>query len=308
MQAAPLTAHAADSYPSQDIYAICAFPAGSGADVLVRYFGDKLQKISKQTVIVENKPGANGNISAQYTARSKPDGYTVYIHAGSSTAANFHLFKRPPLDPRKDLQVVATLNIQPFTIVVPVDSPYKTLADLTEAMKKKGDKANYASSNTSGTVLGQLYEQATGIKAVEIHYRTAADTLNDFKSGTLDFGSVDPVFALSQVNAGRLRMLAVATPERMKALPDVPTMKEQGVDVSLPSWFAAMVAAKTPKAIVDKLNAYFNEIEKMPETAAFLAKFGADTFISTPEEGQELMRKEVDNWAKYVEVAKIPKT
>jgi tripartite-type tricarboxylate transporter receptor subunit TctC len=306
--AAPLSASAADAYPSEDIHAICAFPAGSGADVLVRYFAEKLQKVAGRTVIVENRTGANGNIAARYVARAKPDGYTVYVHAGSSTAANYSLFKKPPIDPRTDLQVAATLNQQPFMVVVPVDSPYKTLGELTEAMKKKGDKANYASSNTSGTVLGQLYENATGVKAVEIHYRTAAESVNDFKSGRLDFGMMDPVFALSQSNAGRIRMLAVATPERMKAVPKVPTMKEQGIDIELPSWFAAMLPAKTPKPIIDKLNAWFNEIEKMPETATFLAKFGGDPFITTPEEGQALMKKAVDDWAKYVEIAKIPKT
>ncbi|HVV93582.1 MAG TPA: tripartite tricarboxylate transporter substrate binding protein [Hyphomicrobiales bacterium] len=307
VQAAPLAARA-DDYPSRDIHVICAFPAGSGADVLVRYFADKLQKEAKRTTIVENRTGANGNISAQYVARSDPDGYTIYIHAGSSTAANYSLFKRPPIDPRKDLQVVATLNKQPFMVVVPAESSYKTLGELTEAMKKKGDKANYASSNTSGTVLGQLYERATGVKAVEIHYRTAADTLNDFKSGVLDYGMMDPVFALSQAKAGRIRMLAVATDERMKAIPDVPTMKEQGVDISLPSWFAAMVPSKTPKPIVTTLNGWFNAIEKMPETAQYLAKFGGDPFITTPEEGQELLSKAVDEWAKYVEIAKLPKS
>jgi len=305
---APFAAHAEDAYPSRDIHVVCAFPAGSGADVLVRFFGDKLQKVTGQTVIVENRTGANGNIAARYVARAKPDGYTIYIHAGSSTAANYSLFKNPPIDPRKDLQVAATLNQQPFMVLVPADSPYKTLGELTEAMKKKGDKANYASSNTSGTVLGQLYAQATGVKAVEIHYRTGADTLNDFKSGRLDYGMMDPVYALSQAKAGRVRMLAVATAERMKAVPEIPTMKEQGIDIELPSWFAAMVPAKTPKAIVDKLNADFNKIEQMPDTVAFLAKFGGDPFITTPAEGQALMKKAVDDWAKYVEIAKIPKT
>jgi tripartite-type tricarboxylate transporter receptor subunit TctC len=218
------------------------------------------------------------------------------------------LFKHPPIDPRKDLQVVSTLNLQPFMVVVPADSPYKTLGELTEAMKKKGEKANYASSNTTGTVLGELYKRATGVKAVEVHYRTAADSLNDFKSGALDYGMMDPVFALSQQRAGRIRMLAVDTPEPMRAVPGVPTMKSLGLDIEMKSWFAAMVPAKTPKAIVDKLNGWFNDIERMPETEKYLAKFGADTFITTPEEGQKLMREGVENWTKYVEIAKIPKT
>ena len=187
----------AQDYPSQDIRFICGFPAGSGADVLVRYFAEKLRPIAGRTVIVENKVGAAGNIAAEFTARAKPDGHTVHVHAGCAVAANQHLFKRRPFDAVKDLQVVATLNQQPFMVMVPANSPYKTLAELTEAMKQKGDKASYAQSNTTGKVMGELYKQATGITAVEVPYRTANDSLNDFASGRLDYGMMDPVFALS---------------------------------------------------------------------------------------------------------------
>src|SRR5688572_5911458 len=132
---APVSAKA-QAYPTQDIHIICAFPAGSGADVLVRYFAEELRKKVNRTVIVENRPGAAGNISAEYVVRAKPDGHIIYIHAGSSTAANYHLFKRPPINPAKDLQVVATLNQQPFMVMVAKDSPYKNLKELTEAMRK----------------------------------------------------------------------------------------------------------------------------------------------------------------------------
>ena len=153
----------AEQYPSQDIHVICAFPAGSGADVLVRYFAEKLRVLAGKPVLVENKVGAAGNIAAEYTARARPDGYTIHIHAGSATAANYWLFKKPPINPSKDLQVVATLNQQPFMVVVDAKSPYKSLPELTEAMKKKGDKATYAESNTTGKVMGELYKNATGV-------------------------------------------------------------------------------------------------------------------------------------------------
>ena len=201
----------AEDYPAREIHVICAFPAGSGADVLVRYFAEKLRVIAGKPVIVENKVGAAGNIAAEYTARAKPDGYTIHIHAGSSTAANFWLFKNPPINPAKDLQVVATLNQQPFMVVVAANSPYKTLGELTEAMKQKGDKASYAESNTTGKVMGELYKIATGVKALDVPYRTANDSLNDFTSGVIDYGMMDPVGAISQSSAGRWRMLAVST-------------------------------------------------------------------------------------------------
>jgi tripartite-type tricarboxylate transporter receptor subunit TctC len=299
---------AAQAYPSQDIRFICAFPAGSGADVIVRYFAEKVRHIANRTIIVENKTGAAGNIAATYTARARPDGYTVYVHAGSSTAANMHLFKKPPVDAAKDLQVVATINKQPFMVMVPANSPYKTLGELTEAMKKKGDKANYAQSNTTGRVMGALYRRSTGVQAVEIAYRTANDSVNDFTSGRIDYGMMDPVFALSQARAGRLRNLAVSTPHRMQAVPELPTMTEAGVPgVEMMGWFAAMVPAGTPKPVVDTLNKWFNEVLATEETRKFLNSYGGDPFISTPEEGQALMRKTVKEWEGYVDAANIEK-
>src|SRR5262245_18628844 len=303
--AAPATVQAQD-YPSQDIRFICGFPAGSGADVLVRYFGEKVRQIANRTVIVENKVGAAGNIAAVYTARSKPDGYTVYVHAASAIAANMHLFKSPPIDAGKDLQIVAGINKQPFMVVVAANSPYQTLADLTEAMKKKGDKASYAQSNTSGKVMGELYKRATGIQAVEVPYRTANDALNDFASGTIDYGTVDPVFALSQARAGRLRMLAVSTSHRMQAVPELPTMTEAGVPgVELLTWFAVMVPSATPRPIVDKINKWFNEVLATEETKKFLNSFGGDPFITTPDDGQALFVQQIKDWEGHVRAAKI---
>jgi len=302
----PRGATAADAYPSQDIHVICAFPAGSGADVLVRYFAEKLRQKAGKSVIVENKTGAAGNISAEYTARSKPDGYTVYIHAGSSTAANYWLFKKPPIDPVKVLQVVATLNQQPFMVTVATNSPYKTLKDLTEAMVKKGEKASYMESNTTGKVMGELYKLATGVKAVDVPYRTANDALNDFASGAIDYGMVDPVFALVQEREGRLRNLAVSTGKRMKAVPNLPTMTEEGVPgIELFGWFAAMVPHATPRPIQEQLNKWFNEIEATDETREYLAKFGGDPWITTIEEGQAQLAKDKDAWQDYVKKAKI---
>jgi len=293
-------------YPAQDIHVICAFPAGSGADVLVRYFAEKLRQKAGKTVLVENKTGAAGNISAEYTARSKPDGYTVYIHAGSSTAANYWLFKKPPIDPSKDLQVVATLNQQPFMVVVAKSAPYQNLKELTTAMKAKGEKASYAQSNTTGKVMGELYKTATGVKAVEVPYRTANDSLNDFASGTIDYGMSDPVFALVQEREGRLRNLAVSTGKRMKAVPNLPTMTEEGVSgIELFGWFAAMVPKATPRPIQEQLNKWFNEIEAMDETREYLAKFGGDPWITTIEEGQAQLVKDQKDWEGYVKAARI---
>ena len=171
----PLAA-TAQQYPSQDIHIICAVPAGSGADVFVRFFAERLRPLSGRNIIVENKIGALGNIAAEYTVRSKPDGHTIHIHSASVVASNYSLLKTPPFNPSVDLRAVAGLLEQPFMVVVPADSPHKTLAELSAAMKAKGDKANYGHSNATGKVMGELYKASTGITALDIPYRIAPDS------------------------------------------------------------------------------------------------------------------------------------
>ena len=296
---------AAQNYPSQDIRLICAFPAGGGADVLVRHFAEKLRPIAGRTVIVENKAGAGGNIATEYVARAKPDGYTIYVHAGSAVAANQSLFKKPPVDVVRDIRVVATINRQPFMLVVDAKSPYKTVAELTEAMKKKGDRASYAHAAPTGRIMGELYRNAYGLKAVDISYRSAPDSLNEMLSGKLDFGMHDPVFSLAQEREGRLRILAVSTGTRLEALPNHPTMAELGIPMDLTGWWAAMVPTGTPKPVVDKIHQWFVQMVSSEDTKKFLNSFGGDPYINSPEDGQAMLERDVKSWGDYVRLAKI---
>ena len=197
----------AQDYPNQDIRFICAFPAGSGADVLVRYFAEKLRPIVNRTVIVENKAGAGGFIAVEHVARSKADGHTIFVHAATAVAAGMSLYKNPSVDVGKAIQVAGTINRQPFMLVVDAKSPYKTVAELTAAMKAKGEKASYATAAPTGIIMGEIYKNVTGIKAVEVNYKTAPDSINELQSGKLDYGMHDPVFSLAQQREGRLRIL-----------------------------------------------------------------------------------------------------
>lgn len=297
----------ADAYPSREVKFICAFPAGSGADVYVRYFAERMRPVMKRTVVVENRAGANGNIATTYTARAKPDGYTIYVHAPSALAANMHLFKNPPVDIVKELQVAATINRQPFMLTVHADSPVKSVKELVELLRKKGDKASYGTTAPTSKVAAAWFNKVFGIKPVEIAYKTAADTMNDMKSGTLDYCMHDPVHAVANSTNGSLRMLGVTTKGRMKALPDLPSLHEQGVtDLDVPGWWAAIVPKDTPRPIVDKLNKMWREVIDSEETRQFMAKFGADTWSASPDEAQAELAKDVKAWGDYIKLANIP--
>jgi tripartite-type tricarboxylate transporter receptor subunit TctC len=295
----------AQDYPSQDVRFLCAFPAGSGADVIVRYFAEKMRPILKRTIIVENKPGAGGNIAAETMVRSKPDGHTIFIHAGNTVAGNMHLIKKPPFDAAKAIQVVATINKQAFMLAVDAKRPWKSVAELTAYLKEKGDKATYAVSANSGIVMGAIYNERAGLQAVQVHYRMAQDALNDMTSGKVDYALQDPVFALSQQREGRLRVLAVASAERLKSHPELPTMTESGVPMDLVGWFAAMVPSATPRPIVEQLNKSFSDVVAMEETQNFLKNYGGDPWISTPEEGQARLVRDIAAWGDYIRIAKL---
>ncbi len=296
----------AQQYPAQDIHFICAFPPGSGADVLVRYFADKVRPLTGKSVIVENRSGAGGNIAIEYVARAKPDGYTVFVHGASGVAASMSLFKKPPVDVGKTIQVVSTINRQPFMVLVDAKSPIKTLAELTAAMKPKGNKASYATAAPFGTVVGEIYKRGTGVEAVEVPYKNAIDSLNDQLSGAIDYSVHDPVYALAEQRKGELRILAVSTSERLKANPDFPTLKELGVsDLNMMGWWAAMVPQGTPKPVADQINKWFDEVVGSDETRKFLASFGGDQLIMPPDQAQALFLKEIGNWAEYVRIARI---
>jgi tripartite-type tricarboxylate transporter receptor subunit TctC len=265
-----------------------------------------MRPLVKRTIIVDNKPGAGGNIAAETMVRSKPDGHTIFIHAGSAVAANTWMVKKPAFpDVGKAFQVAATINRQPFMMLVDVKSPYKTVKDVTEAMKAKGEKGTYASAAPTGTVMGELYKVATGVKAVEVVYKSAPDSINDMASGAVDYAMHDPVFALAQQREGRMRILGVSTGERLQATPELPTMAEQGVPMDLTGWWALMVPQGTPKPIVDQLNKWMVQVVGSPEVKEFLNKFGGDPLIETPEVGQARLLKDVESWKKYIEVAKI---
>lgn len=295
----------AQSYPSQDLHLICAFPPGSGADVIVRFFGERLRLITKRTVVVDNKPGASGAIATEAIARAKADGYTIMIHGGTALSANMHLFKHPQVDVAKALQIASTLNRQPTMLVVSPNKPWKTPKELAAAMTEKGDKASYAISNTIGKVMGATFKKQASLPAVEVSYKSTTDTYNDLQSGALDFAFQDNISAVAQARQGKLRILGVSTAARLQAAPEYPTMTEQGYPMDMIGWWAAFVPMATPRPVVDQINGWMREIVSSSEGKAFLDNIASDPWLSTPEEGQDFFRKQIDQWGIWVREANI---
>jgi tripartite-type tricarboxylate transporter receptor subunit TctC len=293
------------AYPSQDVQFICGFAAGSGADIIVRYFADKMRPLMNRTIIVVNKPGALGNIATEFVARAKPDGHTVYVTGANSVAANMHVFRKPPVDAGNAFRIAATINKATMMLAVGADAPWKTVPEFTAAMKQKGDKASYAFANPTSKVLGAMYKEKAGLQSVEVAYRTGADYLNELYSGKIDYAIADNIQAMAQANAGRMRILAIGAGTRMQAAPDLPTLTEFGYPTDIRSWWAALVPAGTPRPIVDQLNVWFSQVTASPEAKEFLNGIASDPWVSKPDEAQAYFLQQIKDWGDYVRVAKI---
>lgn len=305
--ALPAVTRAQAPWPSQPIKAIAMFPPGSGADLRIRIYSRKLSELAGQPVVVENKPGAFGNIATETVARSKPDGYTIYIAPTSSThAASPHLFKKLPFDPINDFEQVTTLNRSTFVLCVAGNSPFKTVPDLVAFLKEKGEAASYGTIAVPSLIAGELFKSAFGLKTVEIKYKEQASFVNELLAGHtsfffVDFGTVGP-----QLRSGAVRPLSVATAKRLTSIPSVPGAEEAGIPgLNLEIWWSLSVPAKTPQAIRDKLEAWFNKLVLDPEIVAFNASIGGDAFPGNAAIAREKLIADTKRWGEYARIAKI---
>jgi tripartite-type tricarboxylate transporter receptor subunit TctC len=304
---ATASAVAQEKYPSKEIHFICSFPPGSGADIMVRFFADKIGKKTGNVIIVENRPGAAGMLALTVTARATPDGHTILVSGGTATAINANLLKAPPIDIGKEIRAVATVNKIPFILAVDGKSPYKSLPELTDALRKKGNKASYAYAATFAKVIAESYKISANLQTVDVAYKSAIDSLNDLASGSVDFAVYDPTMALAQQKEGRIRILAVSSGDRFRPTGDIPTFKEQGINIDLLGWWAAMVPAKTPDHIVQTINRWFADALADPDTATFMIKSGADVLVMSPDEANSYLLEDIQTWARLVEMARIEK-
>ena len=306
--AAPIATVAQDAYPTKPIRLIVPFPPAGGTDVLSRAIAHAMQANTKWTIVIDNKPGAGGNIGLDATAKAPADGYTIAMGQTANLAVNPALYSSMPYDPIKDFTPVALLSSQPLILVVSTASPYKTLKDLVDAAKANPGKINMASSSngTIGHIGGELFQRRAGIRMTHVPYKGAGPVVTDLMGGNVDcfFGNSQAVGGL--VNGGKLRALAVTAPKRLANYPDVPTVAEQGYPgFEAATWSGLLAPAGTPRAIVDKLNAEANKALGTDAMKKKLDEDGSTPLGGTPEQFAAFIKSEHAKWGAAVREAGI---
>jgi tripartite-type tricarboxylate transporter receptor subunit TctC len=297
----------AQTYPTREIRVVVGLPAGSGGDIVARFYADQLSKLAGKPVIVENKPGMILSIGADAVAKAPPDGYTILITSvTSSHAANLFNFKKLPYDPIKDFTPVATLHKSYFVLMVRPEAPWKTVAELTEAMRIKGDKASYGYGAPPALGSAELYKARTGLKAVGIPYKTSMASLPEMFNGELDFQFIDATAGTPLLNSGKLRGLAVTTNERVPGV-ELPTMAEAAnipeFDIA-PLW-GVLLPAGAPAPIVARLESWFAQIMKMDAMRQFLINTNGAPYPGGAKELAAFIPKEIKKWEELAALAKI---
>lgn len=293
----------AEDYPSRPIKLVVPGTAGGGMDVIARVIGDKISAELKQPVVVENKPGAGGNIAVDYVAKSSADGYTVLIGQTAHFSINPTLYAKLPFDAERDFVPVVMLAEAPNVMVVSAQSPYKTLADVVEAAKKTPEGLALATpgNGTVSHLTGELFQKTAGITFTHIPYKGAAPALTDVMGGRVPVMLSSVPTALSQIKAGKLRPVAVSASKRSPALPDVPTIGEQGYPgFNAGTWYGLLVPTGTPPEAVARLNAAANAAIKQQDVRERILAEGGDVVGGTSEEFATMLKADSAKWSKVV--------
>lgn len=299
-------ASAADSYPTRPITMIVPFAAGGNNDVSGRILATKLGDILGQPVVVENRTGAGGAIGAGAVANAAPDGYTLGFLSSGPLAANVSISKLS-YDPKNDFTAIARLTISPSVLVVASSFPAQTLEAFIAYGKQKPGKLNYgtAGQGSSPHLAGALFESMSGVTMMPIAYRGGAPALTDVMSGQIE-AVFNPILeVMPQVNAGKLKALAVTTKTRSSLLPDVPAISEQLPGFEVLTWNGLVGPAGLPPAIVEKLNTAVREAIKDPEVLARLKELGLEVAVCSPTEFQAYIDEQIEHFAKLARIAKV---
>ncbi len=298
----------AQNYPNKPIRLIVPFPPGGGNDVIARLIAQKLSDRFGQQVVVDNKAGANGIVGLQALMQSPADGYTLAVAAAGPMAVNPSLYDKLPYDPTKDFSPITNLVNYPLLLVVHPSVPVKTTLDLVNLAKAKPQQLFFASpgSGNSGHLAGELFNTMAHVQTVHVPYKGQGPALADLLTGQVQmlYSSIPSV--LPQVRSGQLNALAVGSAKRLPSLPDIPTIAETGVPgYEAYSWVGIVAPAKTPKAIVTRLNQEIVDILKQKDVAEKLNQQGALPVGDTPEQFAAYIKTEIDKWGAVVRAANI---
>jgi len=296
----------AQDYPSRPIHFVVPYTPGTGADILARVLGPKLAERWKAAVVVDNKPGATGNIGADFTAKSAPDGYTLLLTATSFTTNP--ALKPAPFDPVKDFAPVSLLATGALGIYINPQVPAKSMREFIDLAKAQPGKLYYSSPGNGGPqhLAMELLKLDTGMDIVHVPYKGAGGAIADLVGGHVQAMVSALQTVAPHVHSGRLRMLAVMSARRAEAFPDVPTLKEQGLpDLEVETWYAMFAPAGTPAPVVSNLNREMNEFLKEADVREVLEKQGLNPGGGTPEELGERVKRELARWTRVVKAAHI---
>jgi tripartite-type tricarboxylate transporter receptor subunit TctC len=303
----PARAQGPTAFPAKTITIVVPTAAGGGNDAMARVIAQKLGPLLGQTVVVDNRAGANGSIASEYVARAAPDGHTLMLGYIATHAMNPALQKLR-YDPVVDFEPVGLVGTSPTLMVAYAAAPFKDAKDLVAQLKAKPDSYTYASAGngTAPQFAAELFKLNTGVMMLGVPYKGSAPAMTDTMSGQTQVMFPSLFSAYPHVKGGRLRALAVAGPKRVKSLPEVPTLKEVGIDgVDVTQWYGVFAPARTPRAVIDLLNKSLNQVLADKDVAAHLAQQGADVETSTPDALGALVKSEVVKWKRVVQQAKL---
>jgi len=294
--------HAQD-YPTRPIHMVIAYPPGGPTDFVGRLMAEKLKDLLGQSVIVENKAGASGTIGADFVAKAEPDGHTLFLTTVGAVAITPHLRPSMPYDATKDFAPISLVVRNTTVLVVRTDSPINSAKDLVQLAKEKPGTVTFASTGIGTTphLAIELFQSAAGVKFLHVPYRGAAPALTDLLGGQMQAFFADAPVLISQIEAGKIKPLAAASDQRNPALPNVPTLAELGYpDTQADNWYGLLAPARTPTAIITRLNKAVALTLSDPEVRRKLIASGAIPAATSPEEFGKLIKDEIERWGKVV--------
>jgi tripartite-type tricarboxylate transporter receptor subunit TctC len=299
----------AQTYPNRPISIVVPFQAGSGTDTVARVLAEHMGKELGQPMVVENKAGANGSISATYVARSAPDGYTIFLSTNTPHASAPTLMKSVSYDPIKDFSPITRVGNYTFVLAVHSSVPANNVKELIALAKAEPGKHSFASGNSTGIVSGERFKTLTKTDIFHVPYKSSPGALNDLLGGRVTMMFIDLAPSLSHFEAKSLKALATSRGDRSPLMPQVPTFKEAGVDdMIIESWAALYAPANTPPEIVARLNAEARKVLARADVKEVLAKGGFDTLTSTPEELGEYTKAQLAVWSQMIKDAGIARS